>query len=166
MAGKAVEIFADGACRGNPGVGGWGAILRWGRHERELSGFEAETTNNRMELVAVIAALERLKGPCRVRVTTDSRYVVHGMTEWIRGWVRRGWRTAGRKPVRNRDLWERLLRAAAPHEITWHWVGGHAGHPENERCDALANRAMDARLAGEGGGGAGNASGAGEGAPK
>ncbi|MBN1420145.1 MAG: ribonuclease HI [Planctomycetes bacterium] len=145
---KRVELFADGACRGNPGVGGWGAILRYAGRERELSGAEPRTTNNRMELMAVIRGLESLREPCDVVATTDSRYVVQGMTEWVAAWIRRGWRTAGRKPVLNRDLWERLIAAAAPHAVRWQWVEGHAGHPENERCDALANRAVDTLLAG------------------
>lgn len=133
-----VEIFADGACSGNPGAGGFGAILRSGDRERELSGCENYTTNNRMELMGVITALEALKRPCKVRVTTDSNYVVKGMSEWIEGWLRSGWRNSQKKEVLNRDLWERLLRAAGPHEVTWHWIKGHDGHPENERCDRLA----------------------------
>lgn len=133
-----VEIFADGACSGNPGAGGFGAILRSGDRERELSGCEGHTTNNRMELMGVITALEALKRPCRVRVTTDSNYVVKGMREWINGWLRNNWRNSQKKEVLNRDLWERLLRAAEPHDVTWHWIKGHDGHPENERCDRLA----------------------------
>lgn len=133
-----VEIFSDGACSGNPGVGGFGAILRFGEKEKELSGSEAMTTNNRMELMGVIAALEALKVPCRVKITTDSSYVVKGMTEWIGDWIKRGWKNSQKKDVLNRDLWERLLKAAEPHDITWCWVKGHNGHVENERCDALA----------------------------
>lgn len=133
-----VEIFADGACSGNPGVGGFGAILRSGTREKELGGFEEMTTNNRMELLGVITALEALKKPCTVTVTTDSKYVVQGMTEWIFGWLRNGWRNSQKKEVMNRDLWERLLAAAKPHTIQWCWIKGHSGHIENERCDCLA----------------------------
>lgn len=133
-----VEIFADGACSGNPGVGGFGAILRSGTREKELGGFEEMTTNNRMELLGVITALEALKKPCTVTVTTDSKYVVQGMTEWIFGWLRNGWRNSQKKEVMNRDLWERLLAAAKPHTIQWCWIKGHNGHIENERCDCLA----------------------------
>jgi ribonuclease HI len=140
-----VELFSDGGCRGNPGPGGWGTILRWGGHERELNGYEAHTTNNRMELMAVIAGLEALKRPAQVQVTTDSQYVRNGMTQWIQGWLRNGWKTAAKKPVQNADLWQRLLDAAKPHEIEWHWVRGHQGHAENERADSLANAAMDAQ---------------------
>lgn len=142
---NAVQLFSDGGCRGNPGPGGWGVILRWGAHERELNGFDLHTTNNRMELMAVIAGLEALKRPAQVAVTTDSQYVRNGMTQWIQGWLRNGWKTAARKPVQNADLWQRLLDAAKPHTIEWHWVRGHQGHAENERADALANAAMDAR---------------------
>lgn len=134
-----VEIFSDGACKGNPGPGGWGALLRYGATEKELWGGEADTTNNRMELMAVIQALESLKHSCRVRITTDSQYVKQGITSWLARWKRNGWRTAGRQPVKNRDLWERLDRAASRHDLQWHWVRGHAGHPENERADRLAN---------------------------
>jgi len=147
---KRVELFADGACRGNPGVGGWGAILRWEGREREISGAEPRTTNNRMELMAMIRGLEAIREPCEVIATTDSRYVAQGMTEWVPAWIRRGWRTAGRKPVLNRDLWERLIAAAGRHTVEWRWVEGHAGHAENERCDALANRAIDSLLSGGG----------------
>ncbi len=133
-----VEVFADGACSGNPGVGGFAAILRYGLKEKELSGCEGLTTNNRMELLAVITALEALKKRCRVKVTTDSNYVVKGMTQWIDGWVRKNWKTSQKKEVLNRDLWERLLTASAPHDIEWTWIRGHNGHPENERCDRLA----------------------------
>jgi ribonuclease HI len=142
---EVVEIFTDGACKGNPGPGGWGALLRFGTREKELSGGERETTNNRMELMAVIAALEGLKRACRVRVTTDSQYVKRGVTEWMARWKRNGWRTADRKPVKNRDLWERLDRALCRHELEWRWVKGHAGHPENERADQLANSGIPGR---------------------
>jgi len=142
---KTVEVFTDGACKGNPGPGGWGTLLRYGRTEKELCGGEANTTNNRMELMAVIQALEALKRPCRVRITTDSQYVKRGVTEWMARWKRNGWRTAGRKPVKNRDLWERLDQALSRHELEWHWVKGHAGHAENERADELANRGISRR---------------------
>jgi ribonuclease HI len=138
-----VEIFTDGACRGNPGPGGWGALLRWGDQERTLHGGEAQTTNNRMELMAAIQALEALNRACRVELTTDSQYLRKGITEWMADWKRRGWKTAGKKPVKNRDLWERLDALTARHDIHWHWVKGHAGHDENERVDALANRGID-----------------------
>lgn len=141
-----VEIFTDGACRGNPGPGGWGAILRYKGQERELSGAEADTTNNRMELMAAIMALETLTRPCRVRLTTDSRYVMQGITQWIGDWKRRGWKTADRKPVKNIDLWQRLDAAVGRHQIDWQWVRGHSGHDENERVDALANKAIDRLL--------------------
>lgn len=137
-----VEIYADGACSGNPGVGGFGALLRSGEKVKELSGCEGMTTNNRMEMLGVISALEALKKPCRVRVTTDSNYVVKGMSEWILGWIRNNWRNAQKKEVLNRDLWERLLKAAEPHEVEWVWIKGHDGHRENERCDALAREAI------------------------
>jgi ribonuclease HI len=140
------EIFTDGACRGNPGPGGWGALLRYNGHEKTLYGAEPLTTNNRMELLAAIHALESLKRPCRVRLTTDSQYVQKGIQEWLANWKRRGWKTAARKPVKNADLWQRLDQAAAPHEIRWEWVRGHSGHPENELADALANRAIDELL--------------------
>jgi ribonuclease HI len=133
-----VDIFTDGACSGNPGPGGWGAILRYHGHERELSGFEPLTTNNRMELMAAIAALEAMKRPSRVRLHTDSRYVRDGITTWIHDWKRRNWRTADKKPVKNVDLWQRLAAALEPHQVEFIWVRGHAGHPENERADALA----------------------------
>jgi len=139
-----VEIFSDGACSGNPGPGGWGTILRFGGHEKELSGYDPETTNNRMELIGAIAGLEALTRPCRVRVTTDSEYVKKGMTEWIDGWVKRGWKNTQKKPVANRDLWERLLELADQHQVEWHWVRGHDGHAENERCDGLARAAIEA----------------------
>ena len=133
-----VELFTDGACKGNPGPGGWGVVIRAGAREKELSGGEAETTNNRMELMAAIRGLAALKRPCRVQLYTDSNYVRDGITKWIHGWRRNGWKTADRKPVKNVDLWQELLAAAEPHRIDWHWVKGHAGHPENERADALA----------------------------
>jgi ribonuclease HI len=137
-----VEIFTDGACRGNPGPGGWGAILRYGEVEKELSGGDPQTTNNRMELMAAIAGLEALKRPCQVKLYTDSQYVLGGITQWLAGWKARSWRTADKKPVKNVDLWQRLDAAAAPHRIEWAWVKGHAGHPENERADALARAAV------------------------
>lgn len=139
-----IEIYTDGACRGNPGPGGWAALLQMGEHEKELSGAEALTTNNRMELTAVIRALEALKRPVPVRVYTDSQYVRRGITEWLPAWKARGWRTADRKPVKNQDLWQLLEEASAPHQIEWHWVPGHAGVPGNERVDRLANEAIDA----------------------
>lgn len=141
-AAPAIDIYADGACKGNPGPGGWGALLRAGGHERELFGGEAHTTNNRMELTAVIRALEALRRPSRVRVYTDSQYVQQGISGWIHGWKRKGWKTAGGTPVKNADLWRHLDALAAQHNVEWHWVRGHAGHPENERADALANRGV------------------------
>jgi ribonuclease HI len=138
-----VEVYADGACRGNPGPGGWGVLLRAGGRERELHGGEPATTNNRMELTAVIRALESLAPGARVRVYTDSQYVQKGISEWIHDWKRRGWRTADKKPVKNVDLWMRLDELARGHEVEWHWVRGHAGHAENERADALANKGID-----------------------
>jgi ribonuclease HI len=141
-----VEVFTDGACRGNPGPGGWGALLRYGKREKELYGSERETTNNRMELMAAIVALESLKRPCEVVLTTDSQYVRKGITEWIAGWKRRGWKTADKKPVKNQDLWQRLESATHKHEIHWKWIKGHSGHEENERADQLANRAIDELL--------------------
>jgi ribonuclease HI len=146
--GERVEIFTDGACRGNPGPGGWGAVLRYKGRERTLKGAEPETTNNRMELTAAIMALETLTRPCAVTLTTDSQYVKQGVTQWIHQWKRRGWRTADRKPVKNQDLWQRLDAAAARHDVHWFWVRGHAGHPENELADQLANEAIDEMLAG------------------
>ncbi len=137
-----VEIFSDGACSGNPGPGGYGTILRYGTTEKELSGYDPETTNNRMELLGAIVGLEALTRPCKVRLTTDSEYVKKGMTEWLEGWIKRGWKTAGKKPVANRDLWERLHELNRKHEVEWVWVRGHAGHPENERCDELARNAI------------------------
>lgn len=144
MSGEArdmVELFTDGACLGNPGPGGWGALLRSGERERELSGGEAMTTNNRMELMAAIAGLEALKRPCAVMLTTDSQYVKRGVEEWMVRWRANGWRTSDKKPVKNQDLWERLSAAIAAHEVRWHWVKGHAGHAENERVDLLARNA-------------------------
>ena len=138
-----VEIATDGACKGNPGVGGWGAILRTGTREREMSGTEAHTTNNRMELMAAIAALSALRKPCRVQLSTDSVYVRDGITKWIHGWQRNGWRTADKKPVKNAELWQALIEAARPHQVEWLWVKGHAGHPDNERADQLANAAIE-----------------------
>lgn len=149
MSGQSVvEIYTDGACRGNPGPGGWGALLRYGGTQKRLSGAEAHTTNNRMELMAAIMALEALTRACHVRLTTDSTYVKKGITEWISQWKRRGWRTADKKPVKNADLWERLDVAAQRHRVEWHWVKGHAGHPENEEADELANAAIDDMLEG------------------
>ena len=135
-----VEIYADGACSGNPGVGGFGALLKADDKEKEVSGCEEMTTNNRMELLGVINALEALKRPCRVKITTDSDYVVKGMTRWMDAWIRKNWMNAQKKNVLNRDLWERLLRASLPHEVEWVWIKGHYGHPENERCDRLARK--------------------------
>ena len=137
-----VEIFTDGACSGNPGPGGWGAILRSGGHEKELSGGESATTNNRMEMTAVIRALEALKKPSPVRLHTDSRYVLDGATRWIEGWKKNGWKTADKKPVKNEDLWRELDALLKRHDVHWLWVKGHAGHPENERADALAREAI------------------------
>ncbi|MGM0562011.1 MAG: ribonuclease HI [Pseudomonadota bacterium] len=139
-----IEIFTDGACSGNPGPGGWGALLRWRGNEKELSGGEPETTNNRMELMAAVAALEALKRPAKVDLTTDSVYLRDGITKWIHSWQRNGWKTSGKKAVKNRDLWERLLKATEQHDIDWHWIKGHSGHDENERCDALAREALKA----------------------
>lgn len=136
-----VHIATDGACKGNPGPGGWGVVIRAGDKEKELSGGEKLTTNNRMELTAAIKALEALKRPCRVVLSTDSRYVMDGLTKWLPGWLRNGWKTAAKQPVKNADLWQELVAAAAPHRIRWEWVKGHAGHPENERADKLASDA-------------------------
>nr|WP_295670017.1 ribonuclease HI [Sphingomonas sp.] len=136
-----VEIATDGACKGNPGPGGWGALVRSGTAEKELSGGEKLTTNNRMELTAAIEGLNALKRPCRVKLSTDSRYVMDGLTKWIKGWQKNGWKTAAKQPVKNADLWQALLDAAAPHRIDWVWVKGHAGHPDNERVDKLASDA-------------------------
>lgn len=141
---KSVEIYTDGACSGNPGPGGWGAILRYGEHEKELSGGEAHTTNNRMELTAVIKALEALKYPCSVKLTTDSKYVVDGITKnWAKSWKRRGWKKSDGKPALNPDLWKRLLELLEIHDVEFNWIKGHAGHPENERCDRLAVKERD-----------------------
>jgi ribonuclease HI len=149
---KQIVAFTDGACRGNPGPGGWGALLRWNGHERKLKGAEALTTNNRMELSAAIAALEALRQPCQITIYTDSVYVQQGITQWLRGWRARGWRTADNKPVKNQDLWQQLDAAAARHQVDWHWVKGHAGHEGNEAADRLANEAIDDLLAGKGAG--------------
>jgi ribonuclease HI len=146
-----VEIATDGACKGNPGPGGWGALIRAGGKEKELSGGEALTTNNRMELMAAIRGLEALTRPCHVLLSTDSRYVMDGLTKWIKGWQKNGWKTASRQPVKNADLWQELIAAAARHRIEWKWVKGHAGHPDNERADVLASNAAVA--AGRPGGG-------------
>jgi ribonuclease HI len=140
---EVVRIYTDGACKGNPGRGGWGAVIQTAQGGRELSGGERQTTNNRMELTAVIRALEALEGPSTVEVHTDSQYVQKGISEWLPAWKRRGWRTADKQPVKNVDLWQQLERVAAAHRVSWHWVKGHAGHPENERADALANRGAD-----------------------
>lgn len=137
-----VTIFTDGACSGNPGPGGWGAVLRYGAHERELFGGESHTTNNRMELMGAIAALETLKRPCGIDLHTDSQYLRNGITQWIHGWKRNGWKTADKKPVKNADLWQRLEAAIARHDVRWHWVKGHAGDELNERADALARQGV------------------------
>ncbi|NIM70561.1 MAG: ribonuclease HI [Xanthomonadales bacterium] len=142
---KPVELYTDGACSGNPGPGGWGAVLIWGDHRRELSGGERETTNNRMELLAVIRGIEALNRTCRVNIHTDSTYVMKGMTEWMAHWKRRGWRTAARKPVKNEDLWRQLDALLTDHHVKWRWVRGHSGVPENERADALAREAIPGR---------------------
>lgn len=142
-----VEIYTDGACRGNPGPGGWAALLRKGKTERELSGGEPDTTNNRMELMAAIEALKALSRPCRVELHTDSAYVREGMTRWVRNWLRNGWRTSDKKPVKNADLWQALIAASEVHRVEWHWVKAHNGHPENERVDALACAEADAMRA-------------------
>jgi len=141
-----IKIWTDGACLGNPGPGGWGALMRWNGHEKALSGDEANTTNNRMELMAAIQALEALKRPSQVELTTDSQYVRKGMLEWMSNWKKNGWRTASKKPVKNDDLWKRLDSAVARHQVEWHWVKGHSGHPENERADELASSAARAAL--------------------
>lgn len=138
-----IHIYTDGACRGNPGPGGWGAVLKFNGSEKQLYGGEADTTNNRMEMMAVIEALKALKRPCKVRITTDSKYVLQGMTEWLAGWKKKNWRTASKKPVQNVDLWKKLDSLASGHELNWQWVKGHSGHPENELADALANRGID-----------------------
>jgi ribonuclease HI len=138
---KVTEIFTDGACMGNPGTGGWGAILRYGDAEKELSGAEKDTTNNRMEMMAVIQALKALKRPAKVLITTDSQYVAKGITEWIAKWQQNNWKTAGKKPVKNVDLWQEMVKLIEIHDVSWAWVKGHNGHPENERCDELARKA-------------------------
>ncbi len=143
---KQVMIFTEGACRGNPGPGGWGAVLRYGSTEKTLSGGEPDTTNNRMELMAAIMALEALTQPCQVVLTTDSRYVMDGITQWMANWKKRGWKTASKQPVKNADLWRRLDAACSKHTIEWQWVKGHSGHPENEKADALANLGIDELL--------------------
>ena len=143
---KEIEIYTDGACSGNPGPGGWGVILISNSHRKELSGGEAKTTNNRMEMTAAIKALEALKQPCRVRLHTDSVYLKDGITRWIHNWKQNGWRTANRKPVKNADLWTRIDELVEHHEIGWHWIKGHSGHPENERADALARDGMEPYL--------------------
>ena len=140
---KRVEIYTDGACRGNPGPGGWGVLLNYNGTEKELHGGETDTTNNRMELTAAIHALEALTEPCMVEIYTDSTYVKDGITQWLDGWQARGWRTVNKKPVKNQDLWQRLIAAAGIHEVRWHWVKGHAGHAGNERADGLANLGID-----------------------
>jgi ribonuclease HI len=141
---KQVEIFTDGACKGNPGPGGWGALLRMGSHEKEMSGSESDTTNNHMEMVAVIRALNALTEPCAVSLYSDSKYVIDGITKWVHGWQKRGWVNASKKPVRNADLWHDLIEAVRRHQIEWHWVKGHDGHVENERVDRLASDAAQA----------------------
>lgn len=141
-----IEIFSDGACRGNPGPGGWGALLRYGAHEKKISGAELNTTNNRMELLGAIMALRSLKRPCEIDFTTDSQYVRKGITEWLKDWKRRGWKTSDKKPVKNLDLWQQLEQEVERHHIRWHWVKGHSGHPENEIADELANQAIDELL--------------------
>ena len=138
---KHVEIFPDGACKGNPGPGGWGAVLRTGGHEKELSGSDPATTNNRMEMTAVIEALRALNSPCEVKLHTDSKYVIDGITKWIFGWQKNGWKNAAKKPVANADLWLALVEAKRLHKVSWHWIKGHSGHPENERADVLASNA-------------------------
>ena len=143
---KHVEIYTDGACRGNPGPGGWGAVLRCNGVEKDLHGGNPDTTNNRMELTAAIRAFEALTEPCRVEIYTDSTYVKDGITRWLDGWLARDWRTANKKPVKNQDLWKRLVTVAEKHDVGWHWVKGHAGHPENERADKLANKGIDELL--------------------
>lgn len=145
---KTVYLFTDGACKGNPGAGGWGVLLRYGGHEKELFGGEAQTTNNRMELTAVLSGLKTLNRPCDVVICTDSQYVKNGMENWIHNWKKNGWKTAGRQPVKNADLWQQLDEQVARHRVRWQWVKGHAGHAENERADALANRGVEQVLHG------------------
>jgi ribonuclease HI len=149
MTNEIVEIFTDGACKGNPGVGGWGALLRTKGKEREMYGGEAHTTNNRMELMGAISALEVLSRPCHIRLHTDSKYVQQGISEWVHGWKQRGWKTSSKQPVKNEDLWRRLDEAVSRHKIEWIWVKGHAGHIENERADELANRGVEEILNGK-----------------
>lgn len=139
---KTVEIFTDGACSGNPGPGGYGSIMRYGGETKEISGYNPRTTNNRMEMTAVIQALSLLKRPCKIKIVTDSNYVVKGMTQWLPGWIKRNWTNTQKKPVLNKDLWKKLMDLSEPHEIEWVWIRGHAGHEENERCDELAKEAM------------------------
>ena len=143
-----VEIFTDGACRGNPGPGGWGVLMRYNGTEKTIAGAEAKTTNNRMEMTAVIKALSALNRSCAIEITTDSQYVKNGITQWIKQWKQRGWRTASREPVKNQDLWQAMDKLVSEHDVTWHWVKGHSGHEENERADQLANEAIDKMLAG------------------
>lgn len=143
---KTIHIYADGACKGNPGPGGWGALLRYNEHEKTLKGAEPHTTNNRMELMAVIQALNALKGSCHVEITTDSQYVQKGITEWIKQWKRSGWKNSKKEPVKNKDLWQLLDEKVQQHHVRWHWVKGHSGHPENELADQLANEAIEELL--------------------
>ena len=145
---KTVYLYTDGACKGNPGAGGWGVLLRYGTHEKELFGGEAQTTNNRMELTAVLFGLKTLNRPCDVVICTDSQYVKNGMESWIHNWKKNGWKTAGRQPVKNADLWQQLDEQVARHRVRWQWVKGHAGHTENERADAVANRGVEQALRG------------------
>ena len=143
---KHIVIYTDGACRGNPGPGGWGALLRYGQHEKTLSGAETHTTNNRMELMAAIQALAAISEPCKIDLHTDSQYLQKGITEWLAGWKKRHWKKSDKKPVKNADLWEALDHEASRHAVTWHWVKGHSGHPENDRVDSIANQAIDELL--------------------
>ena len=147
---KHVELFTDGSCKGNPGPGGWAALLRMGRHEKEMSGGEPHTTNNRMEMTGAIRGLSALIEPCKVDIYTDSKYLIDGITKWVHGWKKRGWVNASKKPVMNAELWHDLIEVTARHHVEWHWVRGHSGHPENERVDALANQAADRAAVGEG----------------
>ena len=144
---QVVNIYTDGACKGNPGPGGWGAYLQFGEHKKDMFGGEMETTNNRMEVLAAIEALEALSRPCKINLTTDSEYLRRGVLEWMENWKKRGWLTAAKKPVKNKDLWERLDKAIVNHDISWHWVKGHSGHPGNEKADQLANKGVDLVLA-------------------
>lgn len=146
---KHVQIYTDGACRGNPGPGGWGALLRYGSHEKKVYGAEAHTTNNRMELMAAIQALATLKASCKIELHTDSQYLQKGITEWLTGWKKRGWKKADKKPIKNADLWKALDHEASRHQVNWHWVKGHSGHPENELVDRIANQAIDEFLKNE-----------------